>query len=187
MKWTGYTQSFFVDTFGNLREDTNGDGKQDYKVDLITKTRLGAGNIVFVDKYADADGNGLADDLNGDGVITTADCTICNKLLSDIKPIWEAGKQLAIKSASTRTIRTWVDSNHNGVVDGSEQMDFSTATQERLGPYLRAGAAPYTADAIINFIRGCEASTCAEQAGSGIGGCKCRLAATPSSYGSWET
>ena len=27
VKWTGYTQSFFVDTFGNLREDTNGDGK----------------------------------------------------------------------------------------------------------------------------------------------------------------
>ena len=165
VKWTGYTQSFFVDTFGNLREDTNGDGKQDYKVDLIIKTRLGAGNIVFVDKYADADGNGLADDLNGDGVITTADCTICNKLLSDIKPIWEAGKQLAIKSASSRTIRTWVDSNHNGVVDGSEQMDFSTANSGTLGPYLRAGAAPYTADAIINFIRGCEASTCAEQAG----------------------
>jgi type IV pilus assembly protein PilY1 len=166
VKWTGYTQSFFVDTFGNLREDTNGDGKQDYKVDLIVKTRLDpTTNIVYVDKYADADGNGLPDDLTGDGVITTADCTVCSKVLSDIKPIWEAGKQLALKDASTRTIRTWVDTNHNGVVDGGEQMDFSTANSGTLGPYLRAGAAPYTADAIINFIRGCEVATCAEQTG----------------------
>jgi type IV pilus assembly protein PilY1 len=165
VKWIGYTQSFFVDTFGNLREDTNGDGKQDYKVDLIVKTRLDAAtNIVFVDKYADADGNGLADDITGDGVVTTADCTICNKVLSDIKPIWEAGKQLALKDASTRTLLTWVDNNHNGVVDSGEQMDFSTANSGTLGPYLRAGAAPYTANAIINFIRGCEVSTCADQA-----------------------
>jgi type IV pilus assembly protein PilY1 len=166
VKWIGYTQSFFVDTFGNLREDTNGDGKQDYKVDLIVKTRLDPStNIVFVDKYADADGNGLADDITGDGIITTADCTICNKVLSDIKPVWEAGKQLALKDASTRTLLTWVDSNHNGVVDSGEQMDFSTANAATLGPYLRAGAAPFTSTAIINFIRGCEAATCADQAG----------------------
>jgi type IV pilus assembly protein PilY1 len=165
VKWTGYTQSFFVDTFGNLREDTNADGRQDYKVDLIIKTRLSAGNLVLVDKYQDNDGNGLADDLDGDGVITLADCVICGKVLSDIKPIWEAGKQLALKSASSRTIRTWVDGNHNGVVDSGEQMDFSTANSGTLGPYLRAGAAPYTADAIINFIRGCEVTDCSEQAG----------------------
>jgi type IV pilus assembly protein PilY1 len=166
VKWIGYTQSFFVDTFGNLREDTNGDGKQDYKVDLIVKTRLDPStNIVFVDKYADADGNGLADDITGDGIITTADCTICNKVLSDIKPVWEAGKQLALKDASTRTLLTWVDSNHNGVVDSGEQMDFSTANAATLSPYLRAGAAPFTSTAIINFIRGCEAATCADQAG----------------------
>ncbi len=165
VKWTGYTQSLFVDTFGNLREDTNGDGKQDYKVDLIVKTRLDtATNIVYVDKYSDTDGNGLADDQNSDNQITTADCTICGQLLSDIKPIWEAGKQLALKDASTRTILTWVDGDHDGVVDTGEQIAFTTANSGSLGPYLRAGAAPYTADAIINFVRGCDSTTCAEQA-----------------------
>jgi type IV pilus assembly protein PilY1 len=170
VKWIGYTQSLWVDTFGNLREDTPNasgasDGRLDYTKDLIIKTRLGAGNLVLVDKYRDSDGNGLADDLDGDGVITTADCVSCSKVLSDIKPIWEGGKQLAVKSASTRTIRTWVDSNHNGVVDGGEEMDFSTANAGTLGPYLRAAAAPYTANAIINFIRGCEVADCADQAG----------------------
>jgi len=162
--WIGYTQSLWVDTFGNLREDTNGDGTQDYKVDLIVKTRLDTvTNIVYVDKYIDADGNGLADDINSDGVITQADCTVCGQLLSDLKPIWEAGKQLALKDASTRTLLTWVDSNHNGIVDSGEQMPFTTANSATLSPYLRAGAAPYTANAIINFVRGCEVATCVDQ------------------------
>jgi len=164
--WTGYTQSLWVDTFGNMREDTNGDGKQDYKVDLIVKTRLdSATSIVYVDKYSDTDGNGIADDVNGDGVITQADCHECSKLLSDLKPIWEAGKELALKDASTRTILTWVDLNNDKRVDSGEQIDFTTANSATLGPYLRAAAAPsaYTAPAIINFIRGCETSTCTEQ------------------------
>ncbi|MBH0199269.1 MAG: hypothetical protein HP497_07580 [Nitrospira sp.] len=165
--WTGYTQSLWVDGFGNLREDTVSDGKQDYKLDLIVKTRLDPStSIVYVDKYTDADGNGIADDMNSDGVITQADCTICNQLLSDIKPIWEAGKQLALKDASARTILTWVDTDNDGVVDAGEEIAFSTANSATLGPYLRAAAAPsaYTADAIINFVRGCEVATCTEQA-----------------------
>ncbi|MBX3349940.1 MAG: hypothetical protein KF747_14530 [Nitrospira sp.] len=163
--WTGYTQSLWVDTFGNMREDTNGDGKQDYKVDLIIKTRLDpATNIVYVDKYRDTDGNGIADDANSDGAITQTDCYECGKLLSDMKPIWEAGKELALKDAGTRTILTWVDLDNDKVVDAAEQVDFTTANSATLSPYLRAGAAPYTADAIINFVRGCEPATCTDQA-----------------------
>ena len=165
--WTGYTQSLWVDMFGNLREDTIADGIQDYKVDLIVKTRLdtGTGNVL-VDKFRDVGGDGLADDTNGDGVITHADCYICDKALADIKPIWEAGKQLALKDASSRTILTWVDSDHDGVVDSSERIAFSTANSSTLSPYLRAAVAPsvYTADAIINFIRGCDPAVCTEQA-----------------------
>jgi type IV pilus assembly protein PilY1 len=158
VKWIGYTQSLWVDTFGNLREDTVHDGRQDYTKDYIIKTRLGAGNIVLVDKYKDGDGDGLAD--------TPSTCIECSKLLSDIKPIWEAGNMLAQKSASSRTILTWVDTNKNGAVDGGEQIPFTTANSGTLGPYLRASAAttPYTPDAIINFIRGCERTDCSDQA-----------------------
>ncbi|TKB65470.1 MAG: hypothetical protein E8D47_07240 [Nitrospira sp.] len=165
--WTGYSQSLFIDTFGNLREDSNGDMKLIYNQDKILVTRYDASaNLVKVDYYDDTSpADGLPDDKDGNNIINNLDCLPCDLPLSSIKPVWEAGKQLALKDASTRNIYTWVDTNNNGVVDSGEQMPFSTANSATLGPYLRAAAtAPFTADAIINFIRGCEPSVCAEQA-----------------------
>ncbi|WHZ16733.1 MAG: Type IV fimbrial biogenesis protein PilY1 [Nitrospira sp.] len=163
VKWTGYTQSLFIDTFGNTREDTNQDGRLDYKVDRIIKTRFdAAANVVKVDKYVDSDGDGLPNDQNGDNQVTVADCNPCGKVLSDILPIWEAGKQLALKDSSTRTILTWVDSDHDGVVDAGEQIPFTTGNEPTLRPYLRA-ASSTEGTTIINFVRGCDVATCSEQ------------------------
>jgi type IV pilus assembly protein PilY1 len=163
VKWTGYTQSLFIDTFGNTREDTNQDGRLDYKVDKIIKTRFdAAANLVKVDKYIDTDGDGLPNDQNGDGKVTVTDCNPCGKALSDILPIWEAGKQLALKKAADRKIRTWVDSDHNGIVDNNEEIDFATTNDTTLQPYLRAGSIT-EADKIINFVLGCDVATCSEQ------------------------
>ncbi len=164
VRWTGYTQSLFIDTFGNTREDSDQDGRLDYKVDKIIKTRFDIStNLVKVDKYVDTDGDGLPNDINGDNVVNTSDCSPCNQLLSDIRPIWEAGKQLALRDAATRTLYTWVDSDHDGVVDSGEQIAFSTANEPTLRPYLRA-ASSTEGTKIINFVRGCDPSTCAEQA-----------------------
>lgn len=163
VRWIGYTQSLFIDTFGNLREDTDGNAKLDYKNDKIVKTRVDTGNVVRVDKYVDANGDGLPDDRNSDGLVKyPEDCNPCDQTLSDMSPIWEAGKQLALKDASTRTILTWVDSDHDGVVDAGEQIPFTTANSSTLYPYLRA-ANTTAADKIINFIRGCERTVCTEQ------------------------
>ena len=164
VKWTGFTQSLFIDTFGNLREDTDGNKKLDYKNDRIVKTRFDtAANLVKVDKFEDLNGDGLPDDKNSDGVVKyPEDCNPCNGLLSDILPIWEAGKQLALKDASTRTILTWVDSDHDGIVDTGEQIPFTTANSSTLYPYLRA-ANTTESDKIINFIRGCDVTVCADQ------------------------
>lgn len=163
VKWTGYAQSLFIDTFGNTREDTNQDGRLDYKVDKIIKTRFDtASNVVRVDKYVDTDGDGLPNDQNGDNVVTVVDCNPCGKLLSDILPIWEAGKQLALKDSSTRTILTWVDTDHDGVVDSGEQIPFTIANEPTLRPYLRA-ASSAEGTKIINFVRGCDQATCTEQ------------------------
>jgi type IV pilus assembly protein PilY1 len=153
VKWTGYAQGLFIDHIGNFREDTDQDGKLVYENDYIVKTRYD--NVpssptfgkVLVDKYGDPNGDGAADS-------TTP--TIPGLELRDIRPFWEGGKQLADLASSARNLLTWVDSDNDGLVDAGEQMQFSTANSGTLGQYLRAGAAPYTANNIINFVRGDE-------------------------------
>lgn len=148
IKWVGFTHGLFVDAFGNLREDTNGDAKMVYDQDKIIRMRFD--NVlkeVVVDLYDDADGNGLAD---AGSPVTVG--------LRDVKGIWEAGAQLANKASSARKINTWVDLDNDGLVDGGEQIDFSAANASTLEPYLLPGAAPYSAANIIDFIRGDQVS-----------------------------
>ncbi|MGH7252388.1 MAG: hypothetical protein ACREIE_01175, partial [Nitrospiraceae bacterium] len=145
IRWAGYTQSLFLDSFGNLREDTDADGRLVLQNDAIIKTRYDAAvSEVKVDRYADANGDGKAD-------TTTPFLTVG---LKEIQGIWEGGKQLALMAASARNLLTWVDTDNDGVVDAGEQIPFTTANSATLAPYLRAGASPFTADNIINFIRG---------------------------------
>ena len=145
IKWTGYTQGLFLDTFGNLREDTDADGRLIYTLDKIVRTRFDtATNNVLVDRYHDSDGDGKAD------AVTPYESV----QLREMNGIWEAGKRLALTAPADRTLLTWVDLDNDGLVDSGEQLSFTTANSATLSPYLRAGAAPYTADNIINFIRG---------------------------------
>jgi type IV pilus assembly protein PilY1 len=148
--WIGYTQALFLDTFGNLREDSDGDGRLVYKNDKIIKTRYNSGTgAVDVDLFTDTspspDGDGQADS-------TTPTATIA---LKDIKPIWEAGKKLAERDEATlpRNIQTWLDIDNDGVVDSGEQYAFTTANEARLRPYLR-GANSTEGTNIITWIRG---------------------------------
>ena len=149
IKWTGYAQGLFLDAFGNLREDSDGDAKLILGNDLIVKTRLDVSTAdVMVDRYADSNGDGKADS-------TTPTQTIG---LKEMKPIWEAGKQLALMDPTARKILTWVDTDNDGIVDPGEQIDFTTSNSTTLAPYLRSGAAPYTSNNIINFMRGTQIS-----------------------------
>jgi len=117
VNWVGYTQGLFLDTFGNLREDTNGDGRLVYQNDNIITTQYDNNTAsptfgqVLVNKYVDANGDGQADS-------TTP--SQANKALSDILPIWEAGKQLALMDPNSRTLLTWADSDNDGLVDAGE-------------------------------------------------------------------
>jgi len=149
IKWTGYTQGLFIDEFGNLREDTDADATLIYNKDYIIQTRFDTGTgDVKVDRYKDTDGDGKAD--------TTTPFESVG--LKEVKSIWEAGKQLALKNASDRSIMTWVDTDGDGVVDAGEQLAFTTSNATALSPYIRAGTAPYTATNIIDFIRGTQVS-----------------------------
>jgi type IV pilus assembly protein PilY1 len=145
VKWTGYTQGLFIDEFGNIREDSDADGKLIYQNDVIVRTRYDtATGDVKADRYNDSDGDGKAD-------TTTPFETVG---LKDVKPIWEAGRRLALMNSADRNIITWVDTDNDGVVDTGEQIAFTTTNATTLSPYLRASSAPFTASNIVSFIRG---------------------------------
>jgi type IV pilus assembly protein PilY1 len=156
VKWVGYTHALFVDAFGNFREDTIQDGVQNYAQDLIITTRydntLGSPTYqrVLVDKF---------NDLNGDGVADSATPVFTGELNS-IRPIWEAGKELALTNWNSRNVLTWVDQDNDGLVDPGEEMNFSTANCMALREYLRyAGdtcAGGSNATNLIEFILGRE-------------------------------
>ncbi|MDP3143219.1 MAG: hypothetical protein Q8N14_04710, partial [Candidatus Omnitrophota bacterium] len=72
-------------------------------------------------------------DSNGDGVPETAISPDIE--FEKLSSIWEAGVKLWERT-SARTIKTWLDSNNNGVVDSGEFIDFSTTNAATLWPYL---------------------------------------------------
>ncbi len=168
VRFPGFLGGFFLDAFGNQREDSDGDGKLVLTADSIMKVRYDTtAKLLKFDRYADANGDGKADSSTP----STADVP-----RDQVKYLWEAGKQLALRTAGAtctlaqsfagtcRRILTWVDTDNDGVADAGEQYAFETANAATIGPYLDPGVAPFDATGIINFVRGCEISVCAEQA-----------------------
>ncbi len=152
--WLGYTQALFLDTFGNLREDTNGDGRLVYKEDYIVRTRFdSATNEVKADLFQDT-----SPSPDGDGVVDTPSTPTSTVDLKDIKPIWEAGKKLAQRdlTALPRKILTWLDLDNDGIVDAGEELEFKHSSPDnsaQIKPYVRAATAAESVD-IIKWIRG---------------------------------
>jgi len=121
--WTGAVRAFFLDEFGQQREDTDGDG-------VLTN----ADNIITYG--VDASGATVAN------LTTAAGATVANNVsIRSLKPIWNAATRLSALSnaqavgqrvygtnaANGRYIFTWLDLNNNGVVDAGEQTDFVAA------------------------------------------------------------
>ena len=175
IKYAGYTQSLFVDTYGNFREDTVKDNRLVLTEDRIVITRYDSVNDrLAVDVYVDANGDGKADptrdtSVPSDGILDTAFCDDaphqCDKTLADVTPIWEGGRNLALMSPSSRKVFTWVDLDNNKLVQNiapptgaaaEEYVLFDNTNVAKLQGYLNLSGAPaaYTAANIIDFIRG---------------------------------
>ena len=147
VRWLGHLQGLWVDAMGNLREDTNNDGALVYNQDKIIKYVLDPDtNAPEIEKYSDSNGDGTPDS-------TTPDETVP---LNEATPIWEAGKLLATRTAASRTIYTFKDTDADGLVDTGEFIPFTTANASALQPYLRASSTDGGTEAqnIIRFIRG---------------------------------
>ena len=150
VKWVGYLNALWVDPYGNIREDTNHDNALVYADDTIIRFAIddATGNTA-IKRYHDSDGDGRADIV----APATEPVPFQTVLLEDMEPQWEAGEILAQRDADTRTIKTWIDPNGNGLKDAGEVIDFIPANAGVLRPYLDV-ATDLEAEDIINFIRG---------------------------------
>lgn len=142
--WMGFLHALWIDAFGNIREDTDGDKALVYTDDNIIRFVLDeATQETVVGVFSDNDGDGKADRNIPDAI----------QSLKKVKPIWEAGDKLAFKNALDRKIKTFVDKDGDGNVDPGEFIDFIPGNAPMLRPYLRAVDNREAAD-IIKYVRG---------------------------------
>ncbi|MFA6899692.1 MAG: PilC/PilY family type IV pilus protein [Desulfurivibrionaceae bacterium] len=168
-KWTGYLQALWVDSMGNLRENTNGVDSHgaatgnlalDLTVDKLIKYIVDPGTgAVTINRY-DVSASDPYPDIN------TATPSATNIPVGEIIPIWEAGKVLSSTSPSTRNIFTNIPSTAAGdaLFGGTKFHNDTNALRDFIKPYLGVkdnaawsymGAThDQRAKNLIHFIRG---------------------------------
>jgi type IV pilus assembly protein PilY1 len=134
-KWLGYLHALFVDKYGNLREDSNGNNALDMTTDLIIEMEYSSELGTKINKYTDSDGDGEKDSETPTAIVN----------LDSVNAIWKGGETLWQTDPANRTIFT--------TIDGYNAIDFTTDNSTTLQPYLRA-ADTTEADNIINWVRG---------------------------------
>jgi type IV pilus assembly protein PilY1 len=152
--WLGFMHSLWVDPYGNFREDTNSNQHLVLTQNKIVQIRFDTiSNTTVVDRYSDSNGDGVPD-------TTTPESTVP---LSQLHPIWEASKQLSSKNPDARVIKTFADTNMDGVVASTgEFIDFSmgegghTDNRAILKAFLQVPDSDL--DNLIKYIRGNEVS-----------------------------
>lgn len=160
--WTGYLQSLFVDTRGFLREDTNGNHTLDEDADKIVKYFNDTDFNTRVKRFSVSSTNQFPDTST-----TTPEAVI---EMGEVKTVWEGGKALAARSASSRKIFTFIDKDQNlvpadnSIDNAGEVVEFTTTNLAVIQPYLglaNLATTGYLGDTqakrtknLIQFIRG---------------------------------
>ncbi len=143
VKWIGTVRAFWIDKYGYMREDTNGDASLD-SGDKAIDINYENGDIRIYYYTVDASGaltySGVSD---GIGSVT---------------PIWDASTQLSSKTPSTRNIFTWIDSDDDNSVDSSEVIDFDSITIDSTNYYFLDVATESEADTLVEYVRGTDQS-----------------------------
>ncbi len=126
--WTGEIHSLFVDSQGNMREDTDSDGKLDVNPDLGNTDRIIVFDGAIVYKYEDGD---------GDSKIAEGEAPVFIGGMGDINFLWSsssflnkmsdaeaASQRIYGSTGRNRYIFTFVDADNDMVTDLNEQVDF---------------------------------------------------------------
>jgi len=130
VEWIGTLHSLFIDSDGFIREDSNGNGKLDgYQTDKVVEVFFDAGETQTKLRRFTSSAD---DEFVASGSVDVP--------LEEIQTIWNAREWLSSLADVTtqrtytstadngRHITTWLDSNHNGIVDAGEQVPFAAGT-----------------------------------------------------------
>lgn len=148
LSWLGEIKGVWVDKFGLLREETEGnlylDLQNDYVINFESPDSTDICNpqyTVYVYRYRDTSCTGR--DLEYVDQIT----------LEQITPLWDGGKFLHNMNPDARTILAGIDMDNDGSIEYGEWLPFTTANRNHFLPYLDVYSAGF-ADTLINYIRG---------------------------------
>ena len=145
ISWIGSVRGFFIDNYGNLREDTDEDHGLTLNKDFIIKIKFDASiGHSIVERYRDED---------GDGYFSPSDL-VDTVAYEDVHAVWDGGKFLwESMSPSQRNIKVFVDLNLNGKAESNEVVDFVASKASLLRPYLDVSSVA-EAETVINYLRG---------------------------------
>jgi hypothetical protein len=171
--WVSFLQALWVDKWGNLRLDSNQDGRMVYTEDKIARYYYDPGEQkTYILVYSDANGDGQIDSTVDEDEDGLPDPDQRLPLIPDdeapqeIPALWEGGKILAMTSASQRTIITFADKNWDMVPDAgdNELVDFDVDHLDDFEAFLDVDRDSYSfldssngesrAVNLVNFVRG---------------------------------
>ncbi|MDI6850852.1 MAG: PilC/PilY family type IV pilus protein [bacterium] len=132
LTWIGEVGAYFVDKNGNLREDTDQDGKLD-STDYIIKFKV-EGNETKAERYA------VSNDMS---------YRVDEVDIWDVNFLWRAGKGLLDKQAGYRNIKAIIPSG-----SGYSLVDFTTSQRSKFQSYLGVSGTVNFIDSLINYVRG---------------------------------
>ncbi len=141
VNWIGQTHALFVDSHGNMREDTNGNGQLDLKTDKLIVFDVDADGSTFVKKFTDANGDEelQAGEASGGTVAALADTKFIWSSSSWLNEIADSNilLQRTYNAVDTkRYIFTFIDDG-DMVAESGETLDF-LASQASILPYIHA-------------------------------------------------
>ncbi len=152
LTWIGELQAFFVDSRGNLREDTDEDHaltprKEDTSPygDYIIKMEFDRErNKTVIRRYADPEGDGIYNEQDFVDEIP----------LDDVKSVWKAGEWLWNESPDNRNIMVFVDRDRDGKADDGEVFSISDTRLANYAEEYMGVSNIDEAQKILNYIRG---------------------------------
>lgn len=178
LKWIGYLRLFWADTTANLRENTDVTGETPAKNIPPNTPAVSGGKptepfkrifdlikdkvLAFIyDNTSQTYVAKVYTDVKSDGSVNS--CTNTQETTDSIPPVWEAGQLLKYTSPDSRNIKTWFDTNSNGIVDSGEYKNFDLTDLDATVRTTLRGYWNYTdlgacddncAQSVIKYARG---------------------------------